>query len=75
MEQHSAYLLTLPAEELPPALLAWFELAESSALLASLERLPDGRVVLQALPGVDPTLVAHIRKVMAEYADVLRRLA
>lgn len=74
MEQQSTYLLTLAADEVPPALAAWFEDHTLPALLASLERLPDGRVVLHALPDVDPTLVARIRKIMAEHADVLRRL-
>lgn len=74
MEQQSTYLLTLPAESVPAELMAWFETHTTPALLASLERLPDGRVVLQALPGVDPSLVARIRKIMAQHADVLRRL-
>lgn len=74
MEHQSAHLVTLPADSLPPELLAWFEESRSAALLASLERLPDGRIVVQALPGIDPTLVARVRKMMAEHADVLRRL-
>ena len=74
MEQQSASLLTLPAESVPPELTVWFETHTTPALLASLERLPDGRVVLQALPDVDPALVARIRKIMAQHADVLRRL-
>lgn len=75
MEQLPTHLLTLPAEAVPPELAAWFEQADTPALLVSAERLADGRVVLQALPDVDPTLVARIRKVLAEHADVLRRLA
>ncbi|HEX6291343.1 MAG TPA: hypothetical protein VFZ66_19320 [Herpetosiphonaceae bacterium] len=67
-------MLTLPADAVPPALDEWLSAHESVALLVSLERLPDGRLVLQALPDVDPTLVAQIRRVLAQHADVLRRL-
>lgn len=74
MEQPATHLLTLPAEAVPPELAAWFDETNTPALLVSAERLPDGRVVLQALPDVDPTLVARIRKILAEHADVLRRL-
>jgi hypothetical protein len=67
-------MLTLSADTIPGALDEWLSIHETSALLVSLERLPDGRLVLQALPGVDPTLVAQIRKVLAQHTDVLRRL-
>ena len=73
MEQHTT-LLTLSADEVPTPLGKWLAAFESSALLVSLERLPDGRVVLQALPDVDPRLVAQVRRIMAQHADVLRRL-
>ena len=72
MEHQSVYHLTLDAEAVPPELAAWLD--QQSALLASLERLPDGRVVLQALPDIDPAFVARIRKILAQHADVLRRL-
>jgi hypothetical protein len=67
-------MLRLPADAIPPPLHEWLAAHESGALLVSLERLPDGTLVLQSLPDVDPALVAQIRKVLAQHADVLRRL-
>lgn len=74
MEKDLTEILTLPADAIPPALDEWLSTHEAGALLVSLERLPDGRLALQALPGIEPTLVAQIRKVLAQHADVLRRL-
>ena len=74
MEKDTTELFTLPADAVPPALADWISGCGAGALLVSLERLTDGRVVLQALPDVDPTLVARIRKILAQHADVLRRL-
>lgn len=73
MEQNKT-LLTLSADDVPTPLAEWLAAFDSSALLVSLERLPDGRLVLQALPDVDPRLVAQVRRTMAQHADVLRRL-
>ena len=67
-------LLSLPPEEVPGSLRDWLLLLSDQALLASLELLPDGRLVIQAVPGVDPRLVARIRLTIAQYEDVLRRL-
>lgn len=74
MEKHLTNILTLPADTIPLALDAWLAEHETGAMLVSLERLPDGKIVMQALPGVDPALVAQIRRVLAQHADVLRRL-
>lgn len=74
MEQQSLNVLTLQAADVPPALADLLAASGDGALVASVERLPDGRVVVQALPDVDPTLVARIRKILAQHADVLRRL-
>ena len=73
MDQQTT-LLTLPADDVPPALADWLEAQSTDAVLLSIERLPDGRLVLQALPDVEPRLVAHVRRVMGQHADVLRRL-
>ena len=72
-EPISAVHVVDPAE-LPDGLREWLAANASGPLLISLEPLPDGRLVLQALPDVDPALVARIRKILAQYADVLRRL-
>jgi hypothetical protein len=74
MERSLTDMLRLPADAIPPPLHEWLAAHESGALLVSLERLPDGTLVLQSLPDVDPALVAQIRKVLAQHADVLRRL-
>ena len=67
-------LITLPADAVPEALRSWLAQADQGALLVSLELLPDGRVMAEGLPDVDPTLVARVRRTMAQYEDVLRRL-
>ncbi len=75
MEPRLPDVLVLPADDVPPALRAWLQNRGDNAMLVSVEQLGDGQLVLQALPDVDPTLVARIRKMLAEHADVLRRLA
>ncbi len=67
-------LITLPADAVPEALRSWLAQADQGALLVSLVLLPDGRVMAEGLPDVDPTLVARVRRTMAQYEDVLRRL-
>ena len=74
MAEELETLLVLPPELVPDALRDWLAALPEPALLASLELLPDGRVVIQVVPGVDPRLVARVRRVMAQYDDVLRRL-
>ncbi len=73
MDQQTT-LLTLPADAVPPVLVDWLQAQGSTAMLISLEQLPDGRLVLQALPDIDPRLVAQVRRIMGQHADVLRRL-
>lgn len=72
--QPTASLLVLSAAAVPPELAAWLDDFDVPAVLTSVERLGDGQVVLQAIPAVDPALVARIRKILAQHADVLRRL-
>jgi hypothetical protein len=67
-------LITLPADAMPEALRSWLVQADRGALLVSLELLPDGRVMAEGLPDVDPSLVVRVRRTMAQYEDVLRRL-
>lgn len=74
MRQAVASIISLPAEEVPEPLREWLRLLSDQAALASLELLPDGHLVVQAVPEVDPRIVARIRRTMAQYDDVLRRL-
>jgi hypothetical protein len=67
--------LVLAADDVPVAFREWLASAGRIAVLASFEVLDDGRVVMQALPEVDPRLVARVRRTMAQHEDVLRRLA
>lgn len=69
-----AGMLMLGPEEVAPRLDAWLRDQEAPAVVVSIERLQDGRFAVQALPELDPTIVAQIRKVLAQHADVLRRL-
>ncbi len=74
MDQSTPDVFVLPPGEAPPSLVDWLASRRDGAVLVSVERLDDGQFVLQALPDVDPTLVARIRRILAQHADVLRRL-
>ncbi len=74
MLNSNVMLITLPADAVPEALRSWLAQADQGALLVSLELLPDGRVIAEGLPDVDPSLVVRVRRTMAQYEDVLRRL-
>jgi hypothetical protein len=74
MQHEPSEIFTLAADTAPPELTAWIDGQEQPALLVSVERLTDGRVVFQTMPGVDPAFVARLRKILAQHADVLRRL-
>ncbi len=74
MQHQPSDVLTLAADAVPPALAAWIAAQAQPALLVSIERLSDGRLVLQTVPDVDPAFVARLRKILAQHADVLRRL-
>jgi xanthine dehydrogenase molybdopterin-binding subunit B len=74
MSEEPETLLVLAAEDVPGALRDWLQSLGSDAVLASMEVMADGRLVLQSLPGVDPRLVARLRRTMAQHEDVLRRL-
>lgn len=75
MAEDEDTLLVLSADEIPDRLRNLLGGNASRALLASLELTDDGRVVVQLLPEVDPLLVARVRKIFAQYEDVLRRLS
>lgn len=67
-------LLVLSPESVPDELRHVLNQLEQPTTLASLELLPDGRLAIQMLPEVDPRFVARIRRLLAQHADVLRRL-
>lgn len=75
MAEQTATPITLPAGDVPEALRAWLAELGATALLVSLELLGDGRLVIQGLPDVDPSLVARVTRTMAQHEDVLRRLS
>ncbi len=74
MQQPPEAFLLMPADGLPTELVAWLEAQTAGPLLVAFDRLPNGDWALQALPDVDPTMVARVRRILAQYADVLRRL-
>jgi hypothetical protein len=75
MAEELESLLTLRQADVPDALRTWLEAMGASVLLVSLELLDDGRLVIQGVPDVDPSLVARVRRTMAQHEDVLRRLS
>jgi hypothetical protein len=75
MADQTATLITLPAGDVPETVRSWLAELGGIAQLASLELLEDGRLVIQVLPDVDPSLVARVTRTMAQHEDVLRRLS
>ena len=75
MAEELESIVTLPADAVPQLLRDWLTSVTDGATLASIELLPDGRVVVQVVPGVDPRLVARVRRTIAQHEDVLRRLS
>ncbi len=75
MQEDLPTLLTLPADAVPPSLREFLARLETPAVIGALELLPDGQVVVQVLPEVEPSLVARVRRILAQYDDVLRRLS
>ena len=75
MQGDQPTVLTLPADVVPAALHDFLAGVGSQAVLASMELLPDGQIVVQMVPDIDPRLVARVRRTMAQYDDVLRRLS
>ncbi len=74
MDESSTPIHAFTADELGAALVAWLRSQTSGPLLVSLEETADGAWVAQALPEVDPLVVARVRRTLAQHADVLRRL-
>ena len=64
--------LELSAAELPEAMRAWLE--SQPAVVVSIERLGDSRVVVRPLPDVAPELIARARVTMAKYREALMNL-
>jgi hypothetical protein len=64
--------LELSAAELPAAMRAWLD--EQPAILFSIERLSDDRVLVRPLPDVDPRLLARARVTLAKYREALMNL-
>jgi hypothetical protein len=66
--------LLLGEDEVPARLREWLETAPV-ALALTIERLPDGRVLLRPNPEVDPTMLAQLRVTMAKYHEALMNLS
>lgn len=75
MEDETSSIVVVEVEAVPAAVREWLQQLGQEAILASLEVLADGRLALQTIPGVDPRLVARVRRTIGQYEDVLRRLS
>jgi hypothetical protein len=64
--------LEMSAAELPEAVRAWLEL--QPAVVISIERIGQDRVVVLPLPDVAPELLARARVTMAQYREALMNL-
>jgi hypothetical protein len=64
--------LELSTAELPEAMRAWLE--AQPAVVVSIERIGDARVLVRPLPDVAPELLARARVTMAQYREALMNL-
>jgi hypothetical protein len=64
--------LEMSAAELPEAVRAWLEL--QPAVVISIERIGQDRVIVLPLPDVAPELLARARVTMAQYREALMNL-
>jgi hypothetical protein len=64
--------LEMSAAELPDAVRAWLEL--QPAVVISIERIGEDRVIVLPLPDVAPELLARARVTMAQYREALMNL-
>ena len=62
----------MSAAELPDAVRAWLEL--QPAVVISIERIGEDRVIVLPLPDVAPELLARARVTMAQYREALMNL-
>jgi hypothetical protein len=73
-EEQVRTLVTVASADVPNELRVLLASFTATTVLASLELLPDGRLVVQVVPDVDAQVVARLRRTLAQYDDVLRRL-
>ena len=52
----------------------WLLANAQPACVIAAERLPDGRVLMRALPTIDPALIARVRITFAQYREALMNL-
>ena len=64
--------IAIPTAELPEAIRTW--LALQPAVIFTVERLDDQRVLLRPLPDVAPELLARAQVTLAQYRDALMNL-
>ena len=64
--------LELSAAELPEAVRAWLD--EQPAVVVSIERAGESRVLIRRLPDVAPDLLARALVTMAQYREALMNL-
>ncbi len=64
--------IELTDEQLPAPLSALLD--ASPAVVVTLERLPDGRVVARPLHDVPPEMIAHAQVTLAKYREALMNL-
>lgn len=62
----------LSTAELPEAMRTWLD--GQTAVVFSVERLDDRRVLVRCLPGVDPSVIARVRVTLAKYREALMNL-
>jgi hypothetical protein len=64
--------LELSTAELPAAMRAWFD--SQPAVVVSIERGAEERVIVRPLPGIAPEVLARIQVTIAQYREALMNL-
>lgn len=66
--------LIIPSEEIPEIVRAWLQERGTNAILAAIEQMPDGNLLVRDIPDIDPALVMRVRETFAKYRESLMNL-
>jgi|GEM_PF-1582636 hypothetical protein len=66
--------LIIPSEEVPEIVRAWLKERGTTAVLAAIEEMPDGNLLVRDIPDIDPAFVMRVRETFAKYRESLMNL-
>lgn len=66
--------LIIPSEEVPEIVRTWLKERGTTAVLAAIEEMPDGNLLIRDIPDIDPAFVMRVRETFAKYRESLMNL-